>query len=207
MPYVHVFGDSHARAFGKIPNVVLHQTNGMSMRDVGEMGLRYNLTRWGRSERHDAIFVYGAVDTRVHIGRLALDDRISERDVIKQIAEKFVHQAVLFCNEWNLNGFISSVIPAVDLTKANPEAVIPTLGTLEERIKRTQLLNGFIEELTWQQHPLLSWFDPHKPFTTPEGCLNMEFSDNIVHLSDACQTTVAQIFTTIQSELRDSSLT
>ena len=207
MPIVHVFGDSHTRAFSKIPNVHLHQTNGMSLREVGELGMRYDLSPWGRKDRNDAVFVYGAVDARVHIGRLAIDSQIDEAEVISPIAEKFVHQLVLFCDEWNLRGFVSSVIPAVDLKKANPEAVIPTLGTLEERIKRTQLLDSNVQALCWRQHPKIRWFDPHKPFRTPEGGLNMDHSDSIVHLNDNCQEEVARIFMTIQSEVSGSSPT
>jgi len=88
---VHVFGDSQSGVYEGMPNVVVHRTNGVTMYRMGrdEASLVRQLER-RLGHRSALMFVFGGVDTRLHIGRVAEAAGRPFAEVIDQLVDSFL---------------------------------------------------------------------------------------------------------------------
>jgi hypothetical protein len=69
-PNIHVFGDSHVSEFSNIPGCLLHYVGPITMHRIGRDGLNFlDMTSYGVQENEVAIFVFGEIDCRCHIGK------------------------------------------------------------------------------------------------------------------------------------------
>lgn len=178
--HIHVFGDSHARDFSALPGFVSHQYNGIGMYFVGSTGVPVRSQDFAPGSL--GLFCFGAVEARVHLVRYAEEHGLSEEDAAQALVGPYVEKAVDLCRRRSLTPLIAAIIPAADTSLSNPEAAIPQAGSLADVIRRTTLLDAVLHDHA--EVRLISFFDPYGPFRRPDGALNMELSDGIVHIAD-----------------------
>lgn len=188
---VFVFGDSHAHAlFSEVDFCEVHWLGPITMHRVGRDGFdAMNLPGCGLHGGDIAVFVFGEIDVRVHIGRQCDEQGHSFSEEVARLASGYI-QAILGLKTQfpNLQPVVSLVIPPTD-KGSDPQ--YPFYGRLTERVMITDLLNTQLRALC-ARHNLLV-LDVNTPFRAADGSLRPECSDGHVHVRSSFGPVVQQI--------------
>jgi hypothetical protein len=88
---VHVFGDSQSAVYEGLPNVIVHRTNGVTMYRMGREGVPFVQQLQRRLGRRSVLmFVFGNVDARLHIGRVAEATGRPLIEVVHELVDSFL---------------------------------------------------------------------------------------------------------------------
>lgn len=189
VPVVHVFGDSHSFAFISIPVCQLHWLGGITMHRVGRDGLSFiNLPAWGVQEGQVAVFVFGEIDVRCHIGKQRDEMKRDVNEVIETLVTQYIYTILLNRSLYRqLTCVVYSIIPPADLQNhIDP----PFYGTLQDRVDITQRLNARLA--AWCELFGIEFLNVYYDYATPEGILRAEISDGGVHIAPAHNYAITQ---------------
>ncbi len=178
---IHVFGDSHAFAsFGPITDCKVNWLGPYTMHRFGQEKLSLlNIKNYGVKENDTVIFVFGEIDIRCHIKKVA--KRLGEKRsrIIDRLAKSYL--AAIQENRQlfkTIHPVIFAVLPPTDQIH-NPN--FPIDGSLKERVHMTKRLNHILTTLAQKQGiALLNVYDD---YATTEGFLNPHLSDGNVHIN------------------------
>lgn len=176
---IFVIGDSHVKEFAGIDHLTTHHLGPLTMHRIARDGLdAVNLKKMGVKEGDVAIFVFGEIDVRCHIGR---QRDLKGRD-LEEVMQTLVwgYLRTILQNQAqfkNLTCIVYSITPPTD-TIYNIE--YPRYGTLEERIQITQAMN-YLLKIASQQYGI-QFLDVYEDYTDALGALNTELSDGNVHI-------------------------
>jgi hypothetical protein len=193
MPHIHVFGDSHANwCFSnngqreyvldynnlQIPFSV-HWIIGKTMHGVGKDGLQIlNLRKYGVQENDVALFTFGEIDARCHIGKQRDEQKRDLNDIIDLLIMRYLEtinqNRALYKNIYCM---VMEVIPPTD--RCN-NIQTPFYGTLEDRIAITRLLNKRLRAACLLYN--IPFLQTHDIYANQDGSLNHALSDNCVHV-------------------------
>jgi hypothetical protein len=178
-PVIHVFGDSHSLEFFQIPHCVIHHLGPITMHRVGRDGLSFlYLPNLGVLEGEVAVFSFGEIDARCHIGRQRDLFNRSQDEVIETLAYNYLYTLVLNRMLYRkLTLIVYSVTPPTDC-HYNP--AYPFYGSVEDRVAITKQLNRRLKQLCRKVG--IEFLDVYADYANPDGTLNLLFHDGTVHI-------------------------
>ena len=199
---IHVFGDSHGYhcfnnseslitqnevssfvySDGKEERIIdfsIYWLGGKTMFAIGRDGLHYlNIKKYNVKNNDAAVFVFGEVDVRCHIGKQRDQNKRDLKEIIHSLALNYI--ATIKKNRDfydNLTCVIMSVIPPTD---NGYNSAMPYYGSLQERVELTCILNQTLKKYAEENGILFLDISPF--FSKNDGSLNESLSDNIVHI-------------------------
>ena len=131
-------------------------------------------------KRDAAIFAFGEIDVRCHIGKQRDLHNRSLEEIIETLVKSYIasiksvrdrHDQVVY--------IIFNIVPPTN-DCYNPS--FPFYGTIEDRVHITQLLNSRLKKACNEFGFL--FLDVNSFYATPFGTLNRELSDKCVHILD-----------------------
>lgn len=188
LPVIHVVGDSHAQEFSQIPGCEIHWLGPITMHRAGRDGIStLNLTSIGVEENQVAIFVFGEIDVRCHIGKIRDQGQRNLDEIIETLAAQYIRTILANRTLYkNLLCIVYSVTPPTICY--NPD--YPTYGSLEDRVSITKKLNARLANLCSQAN--IEFIDIYDEYSNFDGTLNAAYSDGNVHINSVHFQTIAQ---------------
>lgn len=200
---VHVIGDSHAFfcfnntqsgitadevstfSYSKNGTKILipfyiHWLGSRTMHRVGRDGLQgLNIKRLGVQEGDVAVFLFGEVDVRCHIGKQRDKLKRSQSEVIQTLANNYLKTIDDNKRQYNnITCIVASVTPPCD-RGYNPS--YPFYGPLQDRVGITQDLNKALQ--LYGEKLGIHFLDIYSMYTQKDGSLGITMSDGIIHIS------------------------
>ncbi len=200
---VYVFGDSHAYFNFRWPDQVSHLSylgheitfntvpcTSRTMHRIGRDGLRaLNIANEGVRNGDIAIFCFGEVDCRCHIGRQVIEKKRALDEIIQTLVNNYIKTILINKSRYTqLNCAVLSVIPPCD-QGFNPQ--FPWYGLLSERVQITKQLNQALKQ-SCDQASLL-FIDSYHLYSDQDGVLKSELSDGCVHLGRPANLALKQL--------------
>lgn len=196
--HIFIFGDSHAR----------YSFDGLALKHSNLSQSSFTLNRVGRdaiiphynpsydSENSVFVFNFGEIDARCQIHKQLLIGRDLE-EIINNLATSYIN-AIKRNIIKSKKVIIVAVIPPTrryDYESRHGPITheFPFLGTDEERVNYTILLNAELEYNCRQQG--FYFFDPYEIYKNVDGTLNFDFTDNLVHIGNGKNSNLLSSFT------------
>lgn len=191
----HVFGDSHAAfCFGAWQGVDVHWLGPVTMYRVGREGAAFVHSRINNYTPSDAIlFIFGEIDARCHIGRIADASGTDRQFVIENLVSKYLDSICAISAEFPGSRMVVSCIPPPSDLNHNPD--YPVYGTLDDRVYVTQQLNMAIRQHAKNRDVL--FLDFFFYFADKNGRLRVERSDGTVHIAPDCSAPIMSRLTAL----------
>lgn len=194
---IHIIGDSHTHSFINLGYLEhnwateyqdklilvpyqIHWMGPVTMHRIGRDGLSYfNIKDYNVQENDDLVFVFGEIDVRCHIGRIADKKSLKLDDVINDLANNYVKTIIKNREQFEkINCMVFNVLPP---TKFYSNFYFPYYGSLEDRVLITNKLNLKLKELCYQFD--LKFIDIYDLYTDSECKLNLLLANNDPHLN------------------------
>lgn len=177
-PTIHVIGDSHSIEFSQIPGCTVHWLGPITMHRVGRDGFSaIHLPTLGVQDHQIAIFSFGEIDVRCHIGKIRDQYNQDINEVIEILATQYIHTILRNRALYeNLTCIVYSVTPPT--VSSNPD--YPIYGPLEDRVAISKKLNNRLACLCKQTN--IEFLDVYDDYANPDGTLNNALSDGSVHI-------------------------
>ena len=129
-------------------------------------------------ENDIVVFVFGEIDVRCHIGKQRDEHARTLDEIITTLCTNYIKAINNFkCSFKKITCFVCQVMPP---TNACYNPSFPFYGSLEDRAFITKTLNKKLQA-TCIENDLL-FLDCFDPFTSKDGTLITELSDNCVHI-------------------------
>jgi lipopolysaccharide biosynthesis glycosyltransferase len=182
---LYIYGDSHAYlSFNhlKIRHMQLFQYS-ITMHRIARDNKIINFHASHLGSNSIFCLVYGEVDVRCHIGKQCNLGR-DELDICKSLVSGYfntVRSQITLYKAIIIVGISPPADPIDHVHEnAHPDGPLPFIGTNEDRVKYTKIMNNLIEEECKKANYI--YFNPYKYYTRDDGCLKYELSDNCIHL-------------------------
>ena len=172
-----IVGDSHASfCFDLIDGCDVRWLGSVTMFRIGRDGFDGFLDQ---SQTYDAvIFVFGEIDVRAHVLRIAAQQSKPVSDVVDALASAYVNRIR------DLDGVaikvIASVVPPVNTGYAARNIAVPVVGTIEQRSEAVSLLNARLQMLSARSG--IGYLDIYSAFVGRDGCIPLSKSDYVCHI-------------------------
>jgi len=178
---LHIFGDSHANyLFGRARGAKVHWLRGRTMHRIGRDGVDFLESHVGSGDT--VLCVFGEVDVRCHIVRLASERHGDIESIARDLARRYidaVHNASIRLPASRFA--VMGVVPPIDPMKAN--AALPVVGSLAERIRAREALNGALDEYSASR---VTYVPVPNAYEEPDGSLQRHLSDGHAHIAMDC---------------------
>lgn len=175
---VHVFGNSHVyHSFGGISFCATHYLPATMMYHIGKMGLQVlDITKYGVCEGDTAVYTFGCLDARAHIGKQRDREGRNLDEIIQTLCVNYLATILRNAAQFKkLETVVSTVFPPTDTV--DPQYLY---GTLEDRVHITQKMNRKLRELAFANG--VKFLDLYTAFSGSDGSLNHSLSDGDVHV-------------------------
>jgi hypothetical protein len=139
-----VFGDSQSKSYFPLTNSVVRELPGITMHRVGRDNawfMRKIKRRLGR--RSVLVFVFGGVDARIHIGRIAEQESQSVESVVNDLVNRYLTAVSTY--QGGRRVLILGVLPPGSTEEIGHRSR-PTWSTQEARARIVVLLNRALRE-------------------------------------------------------------
>lgn len=184
---IFLFGDSHARiSFSSLSDASNHATNSITMFRIGRDDHAFmDLNTGQRIVPLDAtaVFCYGEVDCRCHIGRQPTPPEVT----VDSVATAYISSIIKHAPQ-TTRVMICAVPPPTkqhDFEQVNGPITheFPFVGSDADRSYYTTLMNARLKELC-QIHDLI-FLDPFDHVRDDQGLMIFPQSDRTVHVKDS----------------------
>jgi hypothetical protein len=200
---IHVFGDSHASFFFSNERTAIPRNEqsyfdydtttqskkiefrinwfgSKTMHSVARDGLNaLDIKNFGVQEEDVAVFVFGEIDARCHVGKQRDNKHRDLDEIIETLARNFMKTIQLNKSPFNnLHIVIVSIMPPTN--NAFNESY-PYHGTLEDRVLITQALNARLCALCIEYQ--FDFLDLYTHYANNQGFLDNDLSDGVVHVN------------------------
>jgi hypothetical protein len=194
---IHIIGDSHSHSFINLGYLEhywateyknklilvpykIHWLGPVTMHRIGRDGLSYfNVKNLDVQENDDVITVFGEIDVRCHIGRIADLKNLDLDFLINKLSHDYIQTIIRNREQFNkINFIVFNVLPP---TKFYSNQYFPYYGTLENRIFITNKLNAKLKELCQKFN--FQFIDIYDLYTDNEGKLNLLLGNDDPHLN------------------------
>ncbi len=184
---IQVFGDSHSNfLFGEVSEVKVNWLGPMTMHRVGRDAAHF-LDDASLNPEQIAIFVFGEIDARCHVGRISEQTGQDRSEIAKDLVSRYLSAIKRKCIA---KPFILSVPPPAD-GPGIINADFPVFGSWQDRVHITRTIN---DELRNQSARFGVGFIEIPPgFENSIGGLEPKLSDGSVHISRNHRAPVLQI--------------
>lgn len=153
----------------------------ITMHRIGRDGLDFlNLKNIGVAEKDVAVFVFGEIDVRCHIGKQRDQKKRSIEEIVSKLVENYIKTIISNRNLFfELTCVICSVVPPIDGSdRVNSD--FPFYGTLSDRIEITRILNQSLKKAANENGFL--FLDISSFYQDALGGLSHTFADRTVHI-------------------------
>lgn len=179
---IHVFGDSHAKwCFRNIKGCVIHLLGPITMHRVGRDGIDFlDLRKFDVGEKDTAIFVFGEIDVRSHIGRQRDVKGRTLDEILDALVNNYIETVLRNRENYNqLQCIVFAVIPPThNKEKENPD--FPFFGSIEDRVQITRELNKRLIQGCLNHG--ISVLNVYDLYCTKKGDLREIYVDVVVHI-------------------------
>lgn len=165
--------------FRGFANTAVHHVGGVTAHRVGRDGVASVITADPPQLSMYCVFVFGEIDVRCHLKRIADEQKRNWFDVIADVAMRYTITISAYCTDKKKTPIICSVLPPSDRGHENS---LPVYGPLEERVISTLIFNTMTEK--WCRQLGIKFLDIWHRFALTDGSLNHEFSDGLVHIAE-----------------------
>lgn len=179
---IHVIGDSHSRAFSSSsdPKCVVHWVGPKTMfglrKPTAVNGAPLDACSLGAVAGEGALFVFGEIDVRVHIGRVRDREKRTLEDIVADLVEHYLN-AVERSAQKGVRCAVAAVLPP---SEKGLNASYPFYGSLGERVEIQRVLNQHLRAACKERG--LLFLDYVDFYANSDGSLNHAFSDGHVHI-------------------------
>jgi hypothetical protein len=172
-----IVGDSHASyCFDLIEGCDVRWLGPVTMFRIGRDGFDGLLER---SRTYDAaVFVFGEIDVRNHVFRIAAQQSKSVSDIVDELASAYMAR-IQDLNDIAIK-VVASVLPPVDTSYAALNEELPVFGTIEQRAEAVSLLNARLRALAMRNG--IGYLDIYSAFVGHNGCMPLNKSDYVCHI-------------------------
>jgi hypothetical protein len=183
--HAYVFGDSHGNyLFARTESTGLYCIPGRTMHRIGRDGAS-DMLRQIQPEPDDVIiFVFGEIDVRCHMLRIAASKGLSVEAEADDLATRYVaalteaikslpHQPKI-C--------VMGIVPPIDPLVPNP--ILPNVGTLAERLVAWFLLDKALAARAHQAG--YTFVAIPRSYHSRDGSLKRRYSDGHAHIAKDC---------------------
>lgn len=176
---LHVFGDSHASAcFDRFADADIYWLGPVTMHRVARDGAAFVEKYVPSSHSRDIfVFVFGEIDVRCHVGRVAEKQGVARENVISETVSNYVKRISEAMKGRDARVVLSSVVPPSDY-RDDPD--FPTYGTIDDRIAITSAMNRALN-VEAARHGFV-FLDFSKFYADRTGRLRVVKSDGAVHI-------------------------
>lgn len=182
---VHVIGDSHAAyLFARAATVTTHSVPGHTMHRVGRDGATDLLHGAPLTREDTLIFVFGEIDVRCHLLRVATSKGWGLERATQDLAQRYV-AALAAARESSPERpkiCLLEVVPPIDPLTPNP--LLPVVGTLAERLAIWYLLNEALK--TEARRSGFTFIRIPKIYRKRDASLKRRYSDCHAHIAKDC---------------------
>lgn len=180
---IFVFGDSHSKAFEGIFGCRVNHIGPITMHRIGRDGLQIlDIRNHGVTNGAMAIFIFGEIDVRCHIGKQRDEKERDLDEIIDTLAQNYIRTILENYSLYeSLHIVVCSVTPPSDFA-FNPD--YPRYGLIEERTLISQKLNKALATLCNAYN--IEFLDVYDHYAAPDGSLRFEISDRNVHIRADC---------------------
>lgn len=183
---IYIYGDSHANFNFKNLNLP-HKNyyhNSITMHRIGRDNNIINFNRRQIKEKDTIVLVYGEVDCRCHIHRQIKLGKEEDAVISELVSNYFrtIQNNVPLQTKVIIVGVVPPTYKPNEETREDPNNMFPIIGTNEERVRYTYKVNCLLEEMA-NAHNYV-YFNPHSYYTSSEGTMKPELSDNCVHIGN-----------------------
>jgi lysophospholipase L1-like esterase len=182
---LHVFGDSHSKfLFERFKGAQIHWLGPVTMHRVGRDGLQSLVKDEVTLGPDDwAVFVFGEIDLRCHLLKVADEQGSPREKVIEDTASRYMAAISAFCQGHGVrNAVICGVVPPADPIWKNAD--YPVYGSLKERIAARRFFNKSLRSLS-REHGMAFLSIPRR-YETWQGGLKRYLSDGGLHIASDC---------------------
>lgn len=179
---IYIYGDSHAMlAFDKFSRQHRNLFEyAITMHRIGRDNSIYNFHPYHNNSNNIFCLMYGEVDVRCHIGKQVALGKTQEAVCLDLVTRYF---KTIQSNIRQYKAIIIvGVSPPVDQADHTHADHVPFVGTNEERVTYTNLMNKYLKEFSMKYRYF--YFHPYDYYTREDGCLKYELSDNCLHIGD-----------------------
>jgi len=176
-----VFGDSHSEfCFSGVARCAPHLLGFHTMHRIGRDGLGIlDIRNHGVRDGDTAVFIFGEIDVRLHIGRQRDEQGRNPDEIIADLVTRYFRTIVENArNNPKVRLIVSSVVPPSERT---PYEVQPKHGTLSDRVLFARRLNARIRRECGGHG--FGHLDLFTPFALDDGSMNPAFCRDTVHVS------------------------
>jgi len=178
-----IYGNSHAYfQFNQLEKSYLNMWNySVTMHRIGHDKIINGFDKTHLGEDKVFFFVYGEIDVRCHIGKQIILGRNLE-DICNSLVSEYLHTIKNTITKYK-KIIVIGIPPPVDKKNFNcaqPYDTLPFVGTNDERIKYTKIMNDILRKSCEDIGFLFS--SPYEFCTRDDGCLDYSFSDNYIHI-------------------------
>jgi hypothetical protein len=179
---INIYGDSHAMLAFK--NFKIQHRNlfeyAITMHRIGRDNSIYNFYPSHNNSNRIFCLMYGEVDVRCHIGKQIELGR-SEKDICLELVRRYFNTIEKTIRQYKAI-IIVGISPPVDPNDHTHGDHVPFVGTNEDRVRYTQIMNTLLKEYSAKYRYI--YFNPYDFYTREDGCLKYELSDNCLHIGD-----------------------
>jgi len=179
---VIIYGDSHPLLTFKDFRT-LHRNlfeYAITMHRIGRDNSIYNFHPSHNNSTRIFCLAYGEVDVRCHIGKQVELGR-NENDICMDLVKAYFKTIESTIRQYKAI-IIVGISPPVDPKDHTHGDHVPFIGTNEERVRYTRIMNGLIKEYCSKYRYL--YFNPYDFYTREDGCLKYELSDGCLHIGN-----------------------
>ena len=143
---IHVFGDSHSWMFRGHPETAVYHLGGITMHRIGRDHVNFlNLADYHVTSEDIVVMVFGEIDVRGHIKKIAKQFEITTSDVIENLCDRYLKGVEKIIQKTPVKKIIiCEVIPPAKKAP-NSNKKFPRIGSLEERVQYNLYLNSVLE--------------------------------------------------------------
>jgi hypothetical protein len=178
---VHIFGDSHSRSYAAMPEAVVHHIELATMHRAGrDRAFFLRKMRWRMGRFAAVALVFGEIDVRVHIGRVAERTGRSIACVVDELATRFLDAVARHRRRRRI--IVIAVTPPAAGTDGMPPALpdYPNWRMAIDRVPVTRLLNDALRNGCAARG--FDFVECPADYAGPDGILRPEMSDGNVHI-------------------------
>jgi len=178
---IHIFGDSHSFAVRDVSGCIVHHLGARTMHGMGvEKMSRLNVKKHGVRNGDVAVFIFGEIDVRRHIGRQRDKSGKDLESIVVTLVNKYIDVILINRRQFsNLACIACAVLPPSDFIL--PWHGTSAYGTISDRVNITKVLNEQLEEACIKRG--IYFLDATSHYKTPAGSLNKNLSDGQMHIA------------------------
>jgi len=183
MSEIYIYGDSHPLLLFK--DCRLSHTNlfqyAITMYRIGRDNSIYNFRKDHNNANRIFCVCYGEVDVRCHIGsHIEKGRRLA--DICYELVLAYFNTIMNNITKYKQIIIIAIPPPVAKEDHTHNHPGIPFIGTNEERVHYTDVMNGLLKEFCDQFSYI--YFNPYNSYKRDDGCLDYSRSDHCLHIGD-----------------------